>query len=64
MESSQEGRLNRVQHTLICREYERVWPFISPSMDGVDFGSRPADYHMMSSEGPRMSVADVNGDGL
>ncbi|HNP77842.1 MAG TPA: VCBS repeat-containing protein [Cyclobacteriaceae bacterium] len=30
----------------------------------VDFDRDRLIYHMMSSEGPRMSVADVNGDGL
>ncbi|HMG07089.1 MAG TPA: VCBS repeat-containing protein [Mucilaginibacter sp.] len=32
--------------------------------DFVDFNQQPLIPHMLSAEGPRMAVADVNGDGL
>lgn len=38
--------------------------FVHTENEFVDFDRDPLIYHMLSSEGPRMSKGDVNGDGL
>jgi hypothetical protein len=62
----QPGReINRVQHTLFAENTnESGLSYRHQENEFVDFDRDRLIYHMMSSEGPRMSVADVNGDGL
>lgn len=39
-------------------------PFVHKENDFIDFKRERLIFHMISSEGPRMCAADVNGDGL
>jgi enediyne biosynthesis protein E4 len=44
--------------------HENRFPFTHKESDFNDFERESLLYHMMSTEGPRMAVGDVNGDGL
>ncbi|MCW5912137.1 MAG: VCBS repeat-containing protein, partial [Cyclobacteriaceae bacterium] len=51
-------------HQHIFEAIAPVFEWSHTENDFVDFDRDKLTYHMMSTEGPRISVADVNGDGL
>ncbi len=49
---------------ILFQSYDPKLDFVQHENDFVDFDRDHLIYHMLSTEGPRMSKGDVNGDGL
>jgi hypothetical protein len=54
----------RASHPLADVTQRTTFPFVHRENDFVDFVREPLIPRMLSTEGPTMAVADVNGDGL
>jgi len=61
-ESSKEKEKTALVFTQI--DAEKMLPFAHKESTYIDFDRDRLTYHMVSNEGPRLTSADVNGDGL